>query len=318
MASLRRGQEHPSGADARTDQLPPSVALDSQSLLFGNYTELFDLPSIEISDDYYERGYATVPDIPDSETAAVVAAQLIAGLDTARLPELQRFAGKIDLAKADHIPVCDDIVGTEFQILHFDMGLPAAPLEDDSMWITHVGIYLPKSTEHPVAARSRLLPLTGLLAHAGLSASAMEEALLSYAQQCGDGWGKVNTGRLACFARVLDAVRGTRELAHEIDKPVGQWFRSDQRLDSASAYELEREYYASKGIDLTASEIQVALQPGELLLLDNARVVHGRIGHRREREIANFMFGVQNVTPADVAELRRTVVNALGTTKRDL
>jgi hypothetical protein len=284
---------------------PPDL-FNSQRLLFDRTGHARDADPLDVPAEFYERGWVVVDGIADHEQAVEAQEGLIAGIDPERVPLHDRFADRVQLGKADLIPVCDDVVATSYQVLHFDMGLPFVEgLEQ--LFVSHVGIYLPADTEHTVTARTRLLELDGILASTGLDADAIEARVLEYASRHGDGWADHNTHRLACFVRIVDALGPDHELTEKIDKTVGQWFVEGERLDSTSAHAQESDYYRRHGIDATAREHEVALEPGQLLFVDNARVVHGRIGERRAREVFNFMFGVAAIDDSDIAELRRSV-----------
>jgi hypothetical protein len=54
------------------------------------------------------------------------------------------------------------------------------------------------------------------------------------------------------------------------------------------------------GVDLEDVEERVRLRRGELLLLDNVRVVHGRIGQRPQREVWQILFGLPDLNPPSV------------------
>ena len=78
---------------------------------------------------------------------------------------------------------------------------------------------------------------------------------------------------------------------------------------------MESDFYARHGIGkllVPPLEYEVLLEPGQLLFVDNTRVVHGRDCVRRlAREIFNFMFGVASITDAEVAQLRRALCEQL-------
>lgn len=284
---------------------PPDI-YNSQRLLFDQTRRACEADPIEVPEDFYEHGWTIVDGISDHEQAVSIQERLIAGIDPERVPLHDLFAERVQLGKADLIPVCEDVVATSYQVLHFDMGLPfAAGL--DQLLVSHVGIYLPSDTEHEVTARTRLLELDGILAETGLDVAAIEARVTEYALRHGDGWEDHNTLRLACFVRLIDALAAEPELTEKIDKTVGQWFVDGQRLDSTTAHAQEVDFCARHGLTVTAREHEVALDPGQLLFVDNTRVVHGRVGERRAREIFNFMFGVPSIGDADVAQLRRGV-----------
>jgi hypothetical protein len=75
--------------------------------------------------------------------------------------------------------------------------------------------------------------------------------------------------------------------------------------------ELEYEFFRKHGLDIKCCEEQIEIKPGELLIVDNIRAVHGRIGPRNPKEIYQFLFGIERVTPQEIAEFRRYIVNQL-------
>lgn len=287
----------------------PSI-FNSQQLLFDKTARVAEAGTGMVPDDYYQHGWAVIDGVKDAQAAIVIQENFINSIDVRKVPLHARLQPRIQLAKADQIPVCDDIVATSFQVLHFDMGQPFIE-SDDQLLVTHVGIYLPSDTAHTVTARTRLVELSGLLEDLGVSTESIEAQLVAYVRKHGDGWVGHNTLRLACFARFIDALSKQHELENEIDKTVGQWFRAETKLDAESAYEQEMAFYARHGIELGKVEHQVALEPGQLLILDNARVIHGRIGTRRAKELYNFMFGIQALDPQDITELRRHICQAV-------
>ena len=288
---------------------PPDM-YNSQRLLFDRTRRACEADPIEVPDDYYERGWTIIDGVTDHDHAVSVQERLIAGIDPDRVPLHHLFAEDVQLGKADLIPVCDDVVATSYQVLHFDMGLPFAE-GLDQLLVSHVGIYLPADTAHEVTARTRLLELDGIFAATGFDAGAIEARLAAYARRHGDGWADHNTLRLACFVRLVDALAAEPELTEKIDKTVGQWFVEGQRLDSTTAHAQEAAFYGRHGLPVTAREQEVGLDPGQLLFVDNTRVVHGRVGERRSREIFNFMFGVPTIGDAEVAQLRRALCEQL-------
>jgi hypothetical protein len=286
---------------------PPSL-YNSQRLLFDETRLTRDADPIEVPDEFYKRGWTVIDGIGNHERAVAVQESLIGSIDSARLPLHAQLSDRVQLGKADLIPVCDDVIATSFQVLHFDMGLPFVE-GSDQLLVTHVGIYLPSTTSHRVTARTRLVELDNILANTGLDVDTIEQRILAYAQRHGDGWSEYNTYRLACFVRVVDALAETPELANEIDKTVGQWFLDGQRLDAGAAHAQEAAYFARHDIDVVGREQEVALEPGQLLFLDNTRVVHGRVGKRRAKEVFNFMFGLPSIDDSDITALRHHICN---------
>lgn len=288
----------------------PANIFNNQRLLFDTTRLVRRAGTYVVPEHYYKHGWAVLDGVTDEFEAIQRQEDFLNSIDGAKLPLHQRFHDHIQLAKADQIPVCDDIVAASFQVLHFDMGHPFLESEGQ-LFVSHVGIYLPKATNHEITARTRLAQLDGLLGHLDLSPEKIEQKLIAYVREYGDGWADHNTHRLACFIRLLDALSTKPELQDQIDKTVGQWFGNENKLDAADAHKKEIGFYAEHGIDLDRLEHQIALKAGQLLILDNTRVVHGRIGNRRAKELVNFMWGIEAITSEDITALRKYICRLL-------
>src|SRR5262245_41390635 len=102
---------------------PPSL-YNSQQLLFNRTRPARDAQPAEVPEEFYERGWTVMSGIADHEHAVSTQESVIGSMDADRLPLHARFADRLQLGKADLIPVCEDVVATSYQVLHFDMGLP--------------------------------------------------------------------------------------------------------------------------------------------------------------------------------------------------
>ena len=285
---------------------------DTQTLLFKETPFITKTRSqVAMPDQFYSKGYAVLSGIKNPEHAADLLSNLIAGIDADRLPLYGRFASRIQLAKADQIPVCDDVVETSFQALHLDMGQPLISEHPQTMYLI-TGLYLDPNAE-PVSAKTRIISLQGIFADENKwgAASEIEQRLVNYVKAYGDGWADINTHRLACFARVLDAVGGTTDVAGFKDKTMGQWFINDKSVGAEECLKVERDFYSKHGIELAPIEQHIQLQPGQLLFFDNTRVAHGRFGQRKAKEVYQFMFGVENADPSDIDTFRSAFVELL-------
>lgn len=69
----------------------------------------------------------------------------------------------------------------------------------------------------------------------------------------------------------------------------------------------ELAYFARHGLRIDETEIEMALQPGELLLFDNLTVAHGRRGKRQPGELRQRVFG-HHLKPAAQRKLRDHVL----------
>jgi hypothetical protein len=289
----------------------PADIFNNQRLLFDTTRPIREAGAASVREHYYKHGWIVLDEVIENEFEAIQRQEdFINSIDGSKLPIHQRFHDRIQLAKADQIPVCDDIVATSFQVLHFDMGHPFLESEGQ-LFVSHVGIYLPQTTNHKVTARTRLVELDGLLKYLGSLPEEIERKVIAYVSKHGDGWTGHNTYRLACFIRFLDALSDSPELKHQIDKTVGQWFENEDKLDETSAHQKELAFYAKHGINLGALEHQIALKPGQLLILDNTRVIHGRIGKRRTKELFNFMWGIEGIISEDITALRQYICRIL-------
>ncbi len=292
----------------------PDEIFNSQQFQFGRFAPVDQAPPEPARTDFYQEGWTVFDDVADPRTALAVQESFIAGLDGWRLPFHRLLDSRVELAKADQIPVCSDVLPDAYQVHHFDMGHPLTQQPNQPL-IAYVGLYLPADSS-PVTARTRLLDLWGLVRHFGLYPWEAADRLEAYAAAHGDGWIDAagtyhNTGRLACLARVIDALSGRHELADIIDRPVGQWFSPERSLDEFEAHGLETAFYLQHGINMPTSEVEVTLEPGQLLIIDNVRIAHGRIGQRQERELYSFMWGLPEATPADISAVRTCISELL-------
>lgn len=285
---------------------------DTQQLLFSQSPPIISRgDSTPVPEEFYEAGYSIIKNIGSPEQAISTLSSVIGNLDPNRLPLYGRFASQIQLAKADVIPVCDDVVATSFQALHFDMGQPIISEEPQTMYLI-TGLYLDKNAA-PVTAKTRIISLKGLFSDQAQwgKPEEIEDRLIKYVNSYGDGWADINTRRLACFARVLDAVNGTTDVASFKDRTMGQWFINDKNVTAEECLRIERDFYFKHGIELRPIERHINLQPGQLLFFDNTRVIHGRFGQRKAKEVYQLMFGVEHAMPDDIDAFRRNLIQLL-------
>lgn len=263
---------------------------------------LMDLPA-----DFYETGYTVVSGLSAINEVQAFLDKFVASIDPVRAPLFKNLHERLQLAKVDAIPVCEDIVQTGFQALHYDMGMPFLPAEEQPIYPISA-LYRPADSEPNPLAKTRIVSLSKLLAQKSFGRLAeIEERLVSYVRAHGDGWVKPqthNTLRLAIFARVLDAVTGGNKLAAKIDTMIGQCFEYDRDLKGEYGLRQEQIFFQSAGLDLTKAEEQIALAPGDMLIFDNIRCVHGRVGQRRKRELIHFLYGVKQATDLEIQACR--------------
>jgi alpha-ketoglutarate-dependent taurine dioxygenase len=80
-------------------------------------------------------------------------------------------------------------------------------------------------------------------------------------------------------------------------------------FDSLSS---ELTFFARHGLRIHDAEIDIHLQPGELLLFDNLALAHGRRGTRQPGELRQRVFG-HHLQPAAQRKLRDHILTAFDT-----
>jgi len=184
-----------------------------------------------------------------------------------------------------------------FQTLHFDFGLPLDPkIEQDIARFT--ALFVPVEAA-PVRAVTRLVPLVALFAQRPWPPPGeLVERFASYGRTHGawdDDCGYIE----GSLARIVEAAAADRQpLLPSVKIEPG--FLCGLEFDSLFA---ETAFFAIHGLRLHDVEIDVALQPGELLVFDNLAVAHGRRGTRRPGELRQRAFG-HSLPPAALRELR--------------
>ncbi len=260
---------------------------------------------------FYTKGWAVVSGFDHVDDARTALDSFIGSLDTVRLPLFTGMIERMQLAKQDAIPVCEDIVQTGFQALHYDMGMPFLAEQPQALY-TVSALYRPIDSEPNPLAQTRIVYIPDLLAQAKLGdKKTLETRFEAYIRAHGDGWihpTPHNTHRLAIFARVLDALSGQNKLADKIDTMIGQCFEYDHGKGGEYGLEQEKSFFKEADFDLNTVEEQIVLKPGEMLVFDNMRCVHGRIGQRRKRELINFLYGVKNAKAEEINRYRSWLI----------
>jgi hypothetical protein len=201
-------------------ELPADTKLSGQNLLSDESPRIANVraPNAE-SRAFDERGFVLVKNVQNLNEACVVVERLIGSIDPARVPLHAAYRGHMQLAKVDLIPVCDEILPRTFQALQFDMGQPLVPGSSQSIYPV-LALFRPPESQ-PSVAETRVVHLPRLLAQRKFGGPLfVRERLIDYVHRFGDGWVEpqaVNTLRLACFARFLDAVTSRHELTGCVD-----------------------------------------------------------------------------------------------------
>lgn len=193
-------------------------------------------------------------------------------------------------------PRCQGMEGASFQALHFDFGAPIHFVAGTAFYTCLATcIYFPASGT-PGGAETRILKLSRLFdTLSPPAADRIASNLARYAEEHGDGWllpYPFRTGRISCLARIIDAGSEQPCLGHFFDQGSWEWFGSGgEAQDGNDSAERERQWFGEWGVDLNALEDRVTLAPRDLLIIDNLRAAHGRLGVRRMKELFHFHIG---------------------------
>lgn len=286
----------------QTQELSKEI-VSKQKLLFGKFKPIgFEKAKDDtVHSTYYEKGYVVLKNVADYKEANSKIREFISGLDTSKVPLVKPFDSKIEIAKVDGIPICDDSVIAGCQALHFDLAQPFLAEEGHSVYVV-IGLYRPLNGE-PTDAKTRVVFLPNLAERAEkVSKQLVKQRLERYVAEHGDGWDEpapVNTHRLALFGRFLDAIYEKNRLLHYRTATMAEWFSKEKNPGVMA----ERDFFKECGIDLTKAEERINLKPGELIIIDNIRCVHGRVGSREPEEIYQYMYGVKEAEPIAIQNM---------------
>ncbi|RJQ19973.1 hypothetical protein C4580_04785 [Candidatus Woesearchaeota archaeon] len=240
----------------------------------------------------------------------VSGAEEVCGLFLEEVRTAWPFGQGVALDNVARVPhkSCQDAVETGHLSLHFEMGLPVIPVEETTRVHALLCLHIPKN-ETASEVKTRLLPIDGLLA-----GRAVEEALTNYVKKYGAGWNGHNSGRILCAGQLLDAAAGKSELSYMREHRIAEWFNQDENGNVQDGRVNERAFFRKHGIVLSEREKSFVLQQGDLLIIDNLRVAHGREGRRPAEELVQLLYGAREVSRVQIDGLRRQIVDNL--TKR--
>jgi hypothetical protein len=206
------------------------------------------------------------------------------------------------------IPPLDGTATRDFQTLHFDFGLPLDPKVAQDV-ARYTALYVPIHIAD-VQAATRLVPLIALLGQRSWPPSAdLVDRLTSYGRTHG-AWDDDRGYTEGSLARIIEgaAAPGSPILPSVKVEPG---FLCGSEFDSLAS---EQRFFSRYGLRLHDAEIEITLEPGELLLFDNLALAHGRRGTRQPGELRQRVFG-QHLQPARQSELRDRVLTAFCATR---
>jgi Taurine catabolism dioxygenase TauD, TfdA family len=202
------------------------------------------------------------------------------------------------------IPPPDGAETRDFQTLHFDFGLPLDPKVEQDV-ARYTALHVPADVAG-VQAATRLVPLGALLSQRSWPPHAeLVERLASYGRTHG-AWEDDRGYVEGSLARIVEAAAAERSPILPSVK-VEPGFLCGLEFDSLSS---ELAFFARHGLRIRDAEIEMPLEPGELLLFDNLAVAHGRRGTRQPGELHQRVFGHHHLQPAAQRKLRDQVLTA--------
>jgi hypothetical protein len=201
------------------------------------------------------------------------------------------------------IPPSDGTPSRDFQTLHFDFGVPLAPVAtaDVARW---TALHVPASASS-THALTRLVPLRSLLGgHPWPDHDELVRRFAAYGDSHGT-W-QAGTGYAeGSLARIIEAALG--------QTPILPSVRADPDFLCGTEFSTlaeEMGFFAQRGLSVEAVVREVCLQPGELLIFDNLALAHGRRGIRAPGELHQRVFGHRALHPEQQITLRDRVLAA--------
>jgi hypothetical protein len=207
------------------------------------------------------------------------------------------------------VPPPDSIATRDFQTLHFDFGLPIDPRVAQDVAL-YTALHVPADVAG-VHAFTRLVPLGALLGQRSWpSQSELVRRLIAYGRTHG-AWDDDEGYAEGSLARIIEAVADPGSpILPSVKLQPG--FLCGMEFDSLSR---EVAFLSGYGLHLRDAEVEIALQPGELLVFDNLALAHGRRGTRQPGELRQRVFG-HTLQPAGQREVREDVLTAFHEPRR--
>lgn len=201
------------------------------------------------------------------------------------------------------VPPHDGTATRDFQTLHLDFGLPIDPKVARDV-ARYTALHIPANVAG-VHACTRLVPLVALLGQRSWpSQSELVRRMVAYGRTHG-AWDDDEGYAEGSLARLIEAAAdpGSPVLPSVKLQPG---FLCGMEFDSLSS---EAAFLSNYGLALQGAEVEIALQPGELLVFDNLAMAHGRRGTRQPGELRQRVFG-HTLQPAGQREVREDVLTA--------
>ncbi len=193
----------------------------------------------------------------------------------------------------------------DFQTLHFDFGLPL-DFETRRDVARYTALHIPRELK-PSSAVTRLVPLDGLLGQRTWASRAeLIHRLIEYGKTHG-AWDDADGYQEGSLARIIEAAAGGPPRLPSVKTDPG--FLCGMEFDSLDS---EMAFLLDLGTDVECVQINLTLRPGDLLVFDNLKMAHGRIGTRSPGELHQRIFGHRSLSRAGQRWVRDHLLSAFG------
>jgi len=201
------------------------------------------------------------------------------------------------------IPPPEGPASRDFQTLHFDFGLPLNPVASTDL-ARYTALHIPASAQ-PSDAVTRLVPLGPLLGAIGWPDSkGLIARFTAYGHSHG-AWDDAAGYVEGSLARIVEAALGQPPMLPSVKNEPD--FLCGTEFATLSE---ELAFFARRCLPLAEVELEVLLQPGDLLVFDNLALAHGRRGTRQPGELHQRIFGHSALSVAEQIEFRDRVLAA--------
>jgi hypothetical protein len=197
----------------------------------------------------------------------------------------------------------DSAQARDFQVFHFDFGLPLDPREPRDL-AHYTVLFVLDDSARPQAV-TRLVNLRLLLAQRPWpDEEELARRFAEYGRSHG-AWNSSSGYSEGILGRLVEAAHGRApalpSVSANADFLCGTEF---------AGVDDERQFLAEHGLDLGRAVTEVKLEPGQMMIFDNLQIAHGRLGRRQARELHQLVLGYRALDTAGQLQVRKRILGA--------